>query len=93
MIIELTLLVIGIISIMYSWMKTDITANCPEPKIIYRMVPKHTLDVQFGKENYPSNIYLDMFNQSNPWIGGYSLGIGKTYTMEQVQELIKKRQE
>lgn len=82
MFLELTLLTIGLISIIYSWIKTDITSNCPEPKIVYKLIPKHTLDVQFGKENYPSEIYLDMFNQPTPWIGGYTLGIGKTYIQE-----------
>ena len=67
--------------------------KCPEPKIIYRMVPKHTLDVQFGKENYPSEIYLDLFNESSPWIGGYTLGTGKTYSEEQLKELLKERKE
>lgn len=83
--VEILMLIIGIIFIIYSWIKIDINTKCPEPKIIYKLVPKHSLDVQFGKENYPSDIYLDMFNESSPWIGGYGLGIGKTYTQEQIK--------
>jgi len=87
MYIEIALIIIGIFSIIYAWITSE---KCPEQKIIYKMVPEHTLDLQFSKENYPSEIYLNMFNQSNPWIGGYSLGIGKTYTEEQVKELMNK---
>jgi hypothetical protein len=36
------------------------------------------LDVQFGSENYPSEIYKDIFTESSPWIGGFGLGSGKT---------------
>lgn len=89
MYIELILFIIGLISIIYSWIKTDI--KCPQPKIIYRYVPKHTLDVQFGKENYPSDIYLNMFNESSPWIGGYTLGMGKTYTQEEAKQLVSSK--
>jgi len=63
---------------------TNIT-NCPPPQIIYRYIPKHTLDVQFGDENNPSTIYRDMFTSSSPWIGGYTMGIGKTYKFEERQ--------
>jgi hypothetical protein len=37
------------------------------------------LDLQFSDQNRPSLIHKDMFNESSPWIGGYQLGIGKTY--------------
>lgn len=69
--------VIGIASVMVSWLKADL--KCPPPKVIYRFVPKHTLDVQFGEENSPSIIYEDMFNKGTPWIGGFELGDDKTY--------------
>lgn len=75
------LLIIGIVLVAVSWLKADL--KCPPPKIIYRYVPKHTLDVQFSEvENQPSQIYEDMFRSSSPWIGGYDIGIGKTYIME-----------
>lgn len=65
--------------LMMSWLKADL--QCPAPKVIYRYVPKHTLDVQFGQENKPSVIYNDMFTQGPPWIGGYQIGYGKTQVM------------
>ena len=89
MYLEIILVLIGLISIIYSWIKSDM--RCPPPTIIYKLVPKHALDVQFGDENYPSDIYLDMFNQNNPWIGGYTLGDGKTYTQEQAAALTQER--
>ena len=51
-----------------------------EPKIIERVITKNPLDIQFSKENFPSNVHNEMFVKSTPWIGGYGLGIGKTYT-------------
>lgn len=70
--ILLLLLIIGIASVATAFVKAQ--ARCPPPKIIYRYVPKNTLDVQFGEDNNPSDIYKDMFLNSNPWIGGYTLG-------------------
>jgi len=71
-IVILLLLITGMVSIIVSWLKSDL--KCPPPKIIYKYIPKHTLDVQFGDENVPSEIYKDMFTKSSPWIGGYGLG-------------------
>lgn len=71
------LLIIGIVFVSMSWAKSEL--QCEPPKIIYRYIPKHTLDVQFGEENTPSEIYKDMFLQSSVWVGGYQLGNrGKT---------------
>jgi hypothetical protein len=78
-IIVLLLLVIGIAFVAVSWARADL--RCPAPKIVYRYVPKHTLDVQFGTENNPSEIFKDMFTKSSPWIGGFGLG-NKTFTSE-----------
>jgi hypothetical protein len=70
-------LVTGLVFIAVSWAKADL--HCPPPKIVYRTVPKHTLDVQFGDpDNNPSVVYEDMFTKSSPWIGGFDLGSGKT---------------
>lgn len=52
-----------------------------EPKIMYKVVTEPILDMQYDEKNKPSLIYNDMFNESSPWIGGYQLGIGKTYTV------------
>lgn len=70
--IVLLLLIIGVAFVTISWARADL--KCPPPKIIYRYIPKHTLDIQFGTENTPSEIYKDMFVKSSPWIGGFSLG-------------------
>jgi hypothetical protein len=74
-IIILILLTLGIISVTVSWIKADL--QCPPPTIVYKYIPKHTLDVQFSEEeseNMPSTIYKDMFTAGTPWIGGYQLG-------------------
>lgn len=71
-VIILLLLIVGIVFVSMSWAKSEL--KCEPPKIIYRYVPKHTLDVQFGEENTPSEIYKDMFLQSSVWVGGYQLG-------------------
>lgn len=78
-IVILLLLVIGITFVAVSWARADL--KCAPPKIVYRYVPKHTLDVQFGEENNPSEIFKDMFTKSSPWIGGYGLG-NKAYSSE-----------
>lgn len=70
------LLVVGVVLVTVSVLKSEL--KCPPPKVIYRLVPKHTLDVQFGDDNLPSEIHKDMFTESSPWIGGYQLGSGKT---------------
>lgn len=80
-IIILLLLVLGVIFVTISWAKSEL--KCPPPKIIYRFVPQHTLDVQFSEENRPSDIYKDMFNKSSPWIGGFGLG-NKVFVSDQV---------
>ncbi len=39
--------------------------DCPPPNIVYKYIPKHTLDVQFSEaDNQPSRIYENMFNGS-----------------------------
>ena len=75
--IALILLIIGFVLVTASWLRGEL--QCPPPKVVYRFIPKHTLDVQFGDENKPSEIFNDMFSKSTPWIGGYDLGDGKTY--------------
>jgi hypothetical protein len=79
-IIMFILLLVGVASVMVSWLRADL--QCPPPRIVYRYVPKHPLDVQFGNENMPTQIYEDMFTKGTPWIGGYELGSGKTYVFD-----------
>jgi hypothetical protein len=81
-IVIMILFVVGLTLVSVSWLRDDL--KCPAPKVIYKYVPKHTLDVQFGDENNPSAIFKDMFTKGAPWIGGYELGNGKTYTQVQV---------
>lgn len=71
-IVIMMILVVGITLVTVSWLRRDL--KCPPPQIIYRYIPKHTLDVQFGEENLPSEVYKDMFTKSTPWIGGYNAG-------------------
>jgi len=75
--IILVMLILGTILVCISWLKSEL--RCPPPQVVYRYIPKHTLDVQFGQENNPSEIFSKMFNDFSPWIGGYQLGNGKTY--------------
>jgi len=75
-ILVLLMLIIGIIFVSISWFKNEL--HCPPPRIIYKYVPANVIDTQFSKENLPSNIYNDMFNNDNIWIGGMSMSMGKT---------------
>lgn len=61
---RIVILIVGILfasftSILTSWFKANL--NCPKPKVLYRNIPKHTLDVQFGEENLPSSMFKTMF--------------------------------
>lgn len=71
--IVLILLTIGIIMIIISILNPK-SIECPQQQVIYQQVPENILDMQYSKENRPSNIYLDMFNKSSPWIGGFTIG-------------------
>jgi hypothetical protein len=78
-ILVLLMLIIGIIFVSISWFKNEL--HCPPPRIIYKYVPANVIDTQFSKENLPSNIYNDMFNSDNIWVGGMSISMGKTAGM------------
>ena len=75
-ILVLLMLMIGIIFISISWFKNEL--HCPPPKVIYKYIPSNVIDMQFSKENLPTNIYGDMFNNDNVWVGGTTMSIGKT---------------
>ena len=75
-IIIVLLLVVGLTLVAVSWVKADL--KCPPPKIEYKYITPNTLDTQFSEDNKPSKIYADMFVKGTPWIGGYTLGDGKT---------------
>jgi hypothetical protein len=74
------ILIVGILLVIISWLRSEL--QCPPPKIVYRYIPKHTLDVQFGDENNASVVFDDMFSSNAPWIGGYELGFGKTQVLK-----------
>jgi hypothetical protein len=69
-------LVIGFTLIGISWLQSEL--RCPPPKIIYRFVPKHTLDTQFSLENRPSMIYKDMFEKASVFLHSRGIGDGKS---------------
>lgn len=77
---SVALLIIGAVLVIVSWLRSEL--QCPPPRIVYRYIPKHTLDVQFGEENAASEIFNDMYNKNAPWIGGYELGFGKTQVLQ-----------
>ena len=83
----LLLLIIGIALVSTAFVKSQ--SQCPPPKIIYKYVPRNTLDVQFGEDNKPSDIYKYLFLKSNIWIGGYNLGDKTTI----IDELKNKEQQ
>lgn len=76
--IGINILLIIIVIIMYVIISM-LPKNCPEQKIIKIVETKNPLDIQFSRENFPSKVHNEMFIKSTPWIGGYGLGIGKTY--------------
>jgi len=75
-ILVLLILIIGIIFVSISWFKNEL--HCPAPRVIYKYIPANVIDTQFSTENLPSNLYNDMFNNDNIWIGGMSISSGKT---------------
>lgn len=81
-ILVLLILIIGLISIAISFFKRDL--KCPPPRIIYKYIPANIIDTQFSKENLPSNLYTDMFNNDNIWIGGMTMSMGKTVAASSV---------
>lgn len=75
------LLFAGFASIFVSWFRGNL--KCPAPKVVYRYIPKHTLDVQFGEENLAGTVFKQMFSKGTPSVGGYDLSWGKTYAPEE----------
>ena len=49
----LVILIIGISLVSSAFIKSR--SRCPPPKIIYRFIPRNTLDVQFGEDNSPTS--------------------------------------
>ncbi len=79
-IIVLVLLIFGIILITIYILNLK-SVECPPQQVIYKPVSENLLDIQFSKENRPSDIHFDMFNKSSPWIGGFTIG-NKAYVSD-----------
>lgn len=41
--------------------------QCPQPKIIYRYLPR-TFEEEQNEPVYPSDIFKTMFTQDSPWV-------------------------
>lgn len=67
------LLLIGV-TLIVTYIINPKQVECPPPKVIYQQVPENLLDIQYSEKNSPSEIYLNMFNRSSPWIGGFTIG-------------------
>ena len=80
-IIQVLIGIIIVLSIIIYIMRVIPNEECPETRIIEKVVTKNPLDIQFSRDNFPSSVHNEMFVKSTPWIGGYGLGIGKTYTI------------
>lgn len=73
-------LLIGISLIIAGYIQS--TLVCPPQKIIYKYVPKHPMDIQFGEENKPSDIYKDMFQKPSIYINSIPFASGtKTFVL------------
>jgi hypothetical protein len=70
------LLTIGIVSVALGVFRSE--TECPPCPVEYRYIPNYELDNIHSEENRPSKVFSDMFKLSSPWIGGATLGIGKT---------------
>lgn len=69
--ISVIILLVGVILVTISWLRSEL--KCPPPRIVYRYIPKHSLDIQFGQENKASDVFFDLYSKKTPWVGGYDL--------------------
>lgn len=46
---------------------TKYTFKCPKKEVIYKYIPKKTIDAQF-EDNYASDLFKTMFTQTSPWV-------------------------
>jgi hypothetical protein len=80
-IISLILITVGLFILLFIWITSE--TKCKERVVVKYMCPnKSILDVQFSEDNNPSKIYSDLFQKPSPWVGGFSLENGKTFTLE-----------
>lgn len=46
---------------------TKYTFKCPKKEVIYKYMPKKTIDAQF-EDNYASDLFKTMFTQTSSWV-------------------------
>ncbi len=46
---------------------TQLNSKCVTKEIIYKYIPKKTIDAQF-EDNYPTDLFKAMFTQTSPWV-------------------------
>lgn len=78
-IIRILMGIIVVLAIIIFILRVVPKEDCPETRIIEKIVTKNPLDIQFSRDNFPSTVHNEMFVRSTPWIGGYDLALGKTY--------------
>lgn len=62
------ILILILISVIFiSVNVTKLNFKCPSKEIVYKYVPKKTLDAQF-EDNYASDLFKSMFTQTSPWV-------------------------
>jgi len=92
-VIIMLVIVIAVVSLFSFWAVPEV--ECPGPRVVYRYVPEHTLDMQFSDSNKPSKLYKDMFVSKNIWVGGYDMGDVKEYDKREIEkakaELVPKK--
>ena len=63
--ILLFLFMIGLIFICINL--TKLNFKCPKKEVIYKYVPKKTIDAQF-EDNFPTDLFKSLFTQNSPWV-------------------------
>ena len=66
-IIIILLLFLGILCITISITKNIQSQQCPQPKIIYRYIPR-TFKQEQDEPIYPSDVFRTMFEKPDPWM-------------------------
>jgi hypothetical protein len=82
-IISLILITVGLFILLFIWITSETKCKEKERVVVQYMCPnKSILDVQFSEDNNPSKVYSDLFQKPSPWVGGFSLEHGRTFTVD-----------